>query len=403
MKKRLIFFLLFVTSVSLIAEGQSAKKFLKAGDALLKSEKYNEAAAEYSKAIEMEPTKSEGYVSRAIAYENGGQMELAYADFEKALVFDPNESDIMLGLGRVCNKLGKFDEALLRLNTASSVDKRNGAVYPEKVIAMIGLQKYDQALRTADTAILFKESAENLFMKGRVYVLLNNDIMGKKEFEKALSKEKTMHSARLELAEILIREGKLGEALGHCNTVLEANDKNVAAYSTRSRIYVNSMDFPNAINDVSKNILIEPDNPAHYFLRGTYYQRFNQHGNAINDFNKVIQLRPNDPDAYFARAKSNEETMNFALAAADYEKITELSEFDMKARKNLAEARKRLFEINRESVPPEIILSSPIPSENVIEVRGDAKDFLIAGKIREKSDLESFRINDKDVHFETER
>ena len=96
-----------------------------------------------------------------------------------------------------------------------------------------------------------------------------------------------------------------------------------------------------------KNILIDPSNPLFYLERGTSYQEFNQHTNAINDFTKYISLKPDDPDAYFARAKSYEEITNFDKAVEDYNKITSLSEFDMKARKMLKEAKVRLYEIKR--------------------------------------------------------
>ncbi len=56
----------------------------------------------------------------------------------------------------------------------------------------------------------------------------------------------------------------------------------------RSKVYKANLDFPNAINDISKNILIDKTNPEFYLIRGLYYQEFNQHTNAINDFTKYI-------------------------------------------------------------------------------------------------------------------
>ena len=156
--------------------------------------------------------------------------------------------------------------------------------------------------------------------------------------------------------------------------LLRIDDRNTDAYLMRSKVYKKNLDYPNAINDISKNILIDPANPDFYFIRGTYYQEFNQHTNAINDFSKYISLKPDDPDAYFARAKSYEEIMNYDKAMEDYNKITVLSEFDMKARKMLKDAEARLYELNRENVAPEIALVSPVPVNDTIEIRGDKTD-----------------------------
>jgi len=158
-----------------------------------------------------------------------------------------------------------------------------------------------------------------------------------------------------------------------------------------------NLDFPSAINDISKCILIDPNNEEFYLLRGQAYQQFNQHTNAINDFSKYISLNQNNPDAYFARAKSYEEIMSYDKAMADYEKITALSEFDMRARKMLKEAQERLYELNRESVAPEIAVVSPLPVKDSIEIRGDNSNILMTGKIIDKSKIKSFSINSEPV------
>ncbi|GAI57481.1 unnamed protein product, partial [marine sediment metagenome] len=194
------------------------------------------------------------------------------------------------------------------------------------------------------------------------------------------------------------------QAMNNCNTVINLDSKNSDAYLIRSEIYKKNLDYVSAINDISKIILIEPENFRMYYIRGTYYQEFNQHGNAINDFNKVISMNDKDPDAYFKRAKSYEEIMNYEAATKDYKTITTLSEFDMKARKLLQEAKDRLFEINRESDKPIIVLEDMIIiDESIIQVGGDKDEIVLKGVIEDQSDLEFLKINEKDVHFEGDK
>jgi tetratricopeptide (TPR) repeat protein len=333
MKKRGLLIIVLVAAVSFTAFGQNAKAFVKAGQKFMVSLNYEAAMEQFSRAIDVDPNNSAGYVARAEAYEGMLKYDEAYKDLQRALVMAPKDVKILLGLGRVCNARMNFEEALGYLNRATAIDKRNTLVYPEKVTTLMGLKRYDQALKASDTALLLKDISMNYYQRGLVYVSLNNDVMGKRELEKAVSKDKNNPLPRIALVDLLIKEGKIGEALGQANMVLQKDDKNTAAYAARSRVYVASMDFPNAINDVSKNIVIEPNNPKHYFDRGVLYQKFNQHSNAINDFTKFITLNSDDPEVYFARAASYEEIQNIEKAIADYTKITELSEFDMNARK----------------------------------------------------------------------
>ena len=89
--------------------------------------------------------------------------------------------------------------------------------------------------------------------------------------------------------------------------------------------------------------------------------------------------------------------MNYDKAMEDYNKITVLSEFDMKARKMLKDAQTRLYELNRETVAPEITVVSPAPLKENIEIRGDKAAILITGKIKDKSKIKSFSINNGPV------
>ena len=93
--------------------------------------------------------------------------------------------------------------------------------------------------------------------------------------------------------------------------------------------------------------MLKPEDEKLFFIRGQYYQQFTQHQNAINDFNKVLMLNDKNADAYYQRAMSFEQIANFKAAIKDYESLAKLSEYDVKARKLLDIAKKRLYELNR--------------------------------------------------------
>ena len=397
MNKQILFLVTLLTLFTLCTYGQSGKRYFKAGNELVKSMKYEDAVAQFTSAIGVEPSNGDYYCARGKAYESLLKYKEAKADFGKAIVFNPRSVDAHVRLGAVCNDMGNFTEALVYLNHAASLDKRNQAVYPEKVITLLNLEKYDQALNSSDTAIIIKDNPINYYFRGLVYTKLNNDFMARKEFEKAISKDKKLAEPRLELARLLLKSNNIQGAMDQCNEVLKIDDRNTAAYSMRSKVFKANFDMPSAINDLSKNILIQPDNPQFYFERGQCYQEFNQHPYAINDFTKYIALNPNDYQLYFKRAKSYEEIMDFEKAIDDYKKITELAEFNQEARKSLKEAQDRLYELNKENTPPEITIVTPVLVNDSIQIRGDSQNFLITGRIKDKSTIKSFTINGEKI------
>lgn len=387
-------FLIVVLCINTL--GQNARKYYKAGTEFVDNLKYEDAITQFNSAIELDPSAPDFYYARGQVYEKLLKYSEAKSDYEKALVFSPKDLEILVSLGAIANKTGNYEEALKLLNQVSGIDKRNSKVYPEKIITLIGLEMYDQALKVSDTAILINDTPKEYYYRGVIYRKLNNDNLAKRELEKSVSKDKKYAAPRLELADLLIPSDP-EEAMNQCNEVLKFDDRNTGAYMMRSRVYKKNLDYPAAIDDISKNILIDPLDQSFYLVRGIYYQEFNQHTNAINDFSKYILMHGNDPDAYFARAKSYEEIMNFEKAVEDYTKITILSEFDMKARKMQKDAETRLYELNREKSAPEITIANPLPISDVLEIRGDKSLILISGKVKDKSKIKSFLINDKNV------
>ena len=397
MNKRIIFLATLLAIISLCIYGQNARKLYKAGEEFVENMKYEDAVTQFTNALAIEPSNPTYYYARGEAYKALKKYEEAKADYEKVIVFDPKEVDAFIGLGTVCNKMNNFEEALKHLNRASGLDKRNKEVYPEKVITLLGLKRYDQALKVSDTAVIIKDTPENLYYRGIIYTRLNNDVMARREFERSISKDRGYPEPRLALAELLLRTNDTQGALEQCNEMLKRDDRNTDAYLMRSNVYMKTLEYPSAINDISKNIMIDPDNPDFYLARGKCYQEFNQHTNAIHDFTKYIAMNPDNPDAYFARARSYEEIMNYEESMEDYTKITVLSEFNQEARKMLKDAQDRLYELNRETVPPEIAIVSPAPASTTLEVRGDNETMLITGKITDKSKIKLFSINDEPI------
>lgn len=407
MSKRIFLFITIIALASVCAYSQNGKKFYKAGNKFLETFKYEDAVSQYSSAIEIEPSNAVFYIARGRAYEELLKYENAKNDFEKAIVFSPKNVDAYVRLGAVLNKLGRYNEALVRLNRATGIDKRNKSAYPEKVITLKNLEKYELALKASDTAlILMKDDPRNYYWRGIIYSELNNDFSAKKEFDKAISKDKSKRyfEPRLALAKILLKSGDSKGAMEQCNEIIRIDDKDTAAYTMRSKVYKANLDFPNAINDISKNILIDKTNPQFFLVRGQYYQEFNQHRDAINDFTQHLILNPKNYKAYFDRARSYEAIREFENAMKDYQSIATLMENDpetYRANKLLDDAKAKLYDLKREEVAPEISVVNPviISESDSLEIRGTSNNLLISGKIRDDSPIKSFTINGEKINL----
>jgi len=397
-----------------VVYGQSARKYLKAGEEFIRNNMFDDAIEQYSRAIDEAPSSAEGYLSRARAYEMTGNFEKAYDDYRRAVNFVPDDAGVLYNLGRMCNMMASgenitpderkkyYTEAISVLQKAIKAEYRNGKYYTEKVASLIGLEMWDKALATSDTALQMRDEAMNYYYQGIIYQKMNDDQTARRQLEKAVTKDKSLAAARLELARVLIKLGDVNSALGQCKMVMQQDEKNVDAYLTRALAWEAKLDYPSAINDISTAILLEPANRSHYVKRGIYYQKFNQDLAAVNDFTKAINLDPYQSDVYLLRAKSYEGINDFEKAAADYTRIIALNEGNSQAKKMLSEANDRLFALNRETDSPEIFIETPsVVGGSEIEVGTDRKSLLVTGKISDRSLLAEFSINNMPVKCES--
>ena len=70
----------------------SPDEHLRRGEQLLAADRKEEAIAEFTKAIEIDPKSVKAYLNRAMCYNETGRPREAVADFSKAIELDPTDA-----------------------------------------------------------------------------------------------------------------------------------------------------------------------------------------------------------------------------------------------------------------------------------------------------------------------
>jgi tetratricopeptide (TPR) repeat protein len=400
--KKVVFYLFLGILLSSYAYAQSAKQLHKEGKIFVKEGDYLEALTYFDKAIELDPSFSDPYISRAEIYEIQGDFEKAAEDYKKLSEIDPKNALHSFNAGRIYYKMERYPEAISMLNLTTELDKKNIEAYHLKINALIAYDNYRAALVESEKALEIKETATNYYYHGIVCMGLPG-YLNKAEWSlrQAISKDKKFDPAYVALAKVLYDKGDLDEGLSISNQAIELNPKNKDAYFIRAKLYHKKSDYPNAINDLSKIIMLYPGNEDAYFLRGTYYQDFKLYQNAVNDFAKVIEINRKNHMAFYNRAISNEKIDALENAAKDYESFIMLAaEVEDIDNKLVEHSRSRVFELNRENEKPMIKLHIPeLNEEDVIEIALNAKSLKLKGVVEDRSELTYFKINNQDFSF----
>jgi tetratricopeptide (TPR) repeat protein len=103
------------------------------------------------------------------------------------------------------------------------------------------------------------------------------------------------------VANYLVREGRIDEALGHYNEAIRISPSSAEVYANRGNVYSSMGRYQRAIEDYNETIRLKPDYADAYNNRGNTYTGMGRYEQAVEDYSKAIRLKPDFADAYSNR------------------------------------------------------------------------------------------------------
>ncbi len=399
MKKALIIVNFLLFSFSML-NAQNYFTAYKNGEKSFEAQDYNNAIVEFTKVLESKSDHYRALNYRGLSYERINELEKAVLDFQKATTIKSKEADYYSNLGRVYFKLNKYNEAEIELSKALNYDKKNEAAYEYKTLALLALKKYTEALENAEEAIAKSRNSRNYYLKGVVQDSLMNYKDAAFSFGRAIFYNKESVDAHLGMAYSNYKMEMYDKAIESCDKALLYDKKNIDALLLRSKINVENNNSQQAIDDITRIITLYPEKTSYYVNRGNVYQLLNQHQNAIADYSTAIRLNKEDYFLYYQRAKSYEVLLDYKSAIKDYKTLKTLTPYDGKALKLYDEAKQRLYELNKESNNPNIVILAPsATTDGKMPIAKGLEKYTIKGQVLDESNIDFIKINSKDAIF----
>jgi len=204
---------------------------------------YEQAIADYTKAIELDPGDAGVYYYRGFAYTDLGNYEKAIADYIKA--------------GNAYRELGDYEQAVAAYTEAIELNPNYAVAYFYRGLAYVDLDKYDQAVTDYTKAIeLDPNYAAAYNRRGLAYNELKEYALAISDFTKAV----------------------------------ELDSDLAFAYSNRGWAYSRLENYELALQDFKKSVELNPNNARVYYYRGLTYANLENTDNAISDLEMALQL-----------------------------------------------------------------------------------------------------------------
>lgn len=391
----LVLFLLTQLSVY----SQSAKKYFSLAEKLQETNNCEEAITNYSKAIELDPKYEKAYVSRAQCYEKLNKKEQAVDDYKKASLFSPKEKEYYFHAGRLLMNLEKYSEADQQFRKALERDKSYEEVIEAEIKVIHKTKDFNYGLTVTQMALDIKKTALSYYNHAVMQDSLKNFPEAEKEYKNSKYYDSKFIPSYVGLALVQVKMNKIPEALTVCETALTKDANSIDVFEARAYVYQAKKDFQNALTDITK-VLVSKQTPELYKLRASFYTMLGQFQNAANDYGQAVKLNDKDIEAYLQRALSYEQAQNNKLAVADYNMVAKLGAGNAAFEKTVADAKKKAYDLSRESNKPEIvILSHKLINDRYIKLPGDKDQLTISGYIKDESFISSVTANNINAEF----
>ena len=114
------------------------------GVAYLDRQRYDEAIAEFNKALEIDPNFADAYYNRGLANAKKGSFNEAISDYTKAIQINPDDSDFYYNRGIAYYKKNDFDPAISDYTKAIQI-RPDPTVYYNRALVYYLKKEYDYA------------------------------------------------------------------------------------------------------------------------------------------------------------------------------------------------------------------------------------------------------------------
>jgi tetratricopeptide (TPR) repeat protein len=221
--------------------------------------KYDQALANYSQALEIDPQSAYAYAGRAKTYNDLGKYEQAIADFNRAIEIDPKVADSYNNRGYAYHNVGKYQQAIADFNQALALEPNYIYAYNNRGNTYNQLGQYEQAIADFNRAIkIDPQDASAYNNRGNAY---NN-------------------------------WGKYQQAIADYNKAISLSPQFAEAYNNRGYAYSKLGKYEQAIADFTQAIAINPNYAYAYNNRASAYYKLGNSQQASFDRDRAVQIDP---------------------------------------------------------------------------------------------------------------
>jgi tetratricopeptide (TPR) repeat protein len=274
------------------------------GDPRARSGDLDGAIADYTRAIELEPTFTAAWANRGWARGQKGDCDGAIADFTKAIELEPTCTAAWANRGWARGQKGNADGAIADCTRAIELTPELAKAWAVRAHARGVKGDQDGDIADATKAIELDPAFAPAWESRGWARCQRDDYDGAiADTTKALELDPKLALAWTARATARAEKGELDGAIADATKAIELDPKVAMAWGIRGTAWGGKGDLSRAIADSTKAIELDPRLFHAWRNRGVARLQTGDTDGAASDFERFLELAPGDPAAPQVRAK----------------------------------------------------------------------------------------------------
>lgn len=319
--------------------------------------RYNDALADFSHAIELDPESSWSFTRRGDTYRGMKLYDNALADYSRAIELDPiarafadredlhadrrrhhEETLAHLGLvaasdqestrtitclGGTYRDIKKYDDALADFSRVNELDPTARA-FADRGDAYRHLGRYEDALADMARAIeIDPQSAWVISYRGRSYHDMKRYEDSLADFSRVIALDPTVR-ALIDRADVYRHLLRYDDSLADLNRALEIAPNSFDAIAYRGDTYHDMRRYEDSLAAFTRAIELNPEDVQSFVDRGDVHAHLEHYEEACIDLSRAVELDPSDASAISQRGEIYLMMGRYDDALADFDEAIEL-------------------------------------------------------------------------------
>ncbi len=233
------------------------------------------------------------HVDLGMEYSEQGQFDEAIAEFQKALELEPDNVDAQRNLGTAYFDQGKWEKAVVAYERAIEIDPNWDEAYGELAAVYAKLGRLEEAVAAGEKAIeLIPDEASAHLNLGVAYKNQGQIDKAIIEYEKAIELDPDLSMPHYNLGIIYSGQGRLDEAVAEWEETIKLAPDDVMAHSNLGLAYYEQGRLDEAVVVLEKGLQIDPDYAGTHLNLGLAYRDVGRVDEAIAEFETYLRLKP---------------------------------------------------------------------------------------------------------------